>query len=48
MLKNKIIEIWRTISLQMCSKLINSIPARLQCLINKERYSVEKKDCNEL
>jgi hypothetical protein len=29
MLKNKIIDIWRTITPQMCSKLINSIPGRL-------------------
>src|SRR5690242_8804964 len=43
MLKNKIIEIWRTISPQMCSKLINSIPRRLQCLINKKGYTVNKK-----
>ncbi|CAF3927300.1 unnamed protein product, partial [Rotaria sp. Silwood1] len=39
-LKTNIIEIWRTISPQMCSKLMNSIPRRLQCLINKEGYPV--------
>ncbi|CAF1498164.1 unnamed protein product [Rotaria sp. Silwood1] len=48
MLKNKIIETSRTISPQMCSKLMNSIPRRSECLINKESYSVNKKDYKDL
>lgn len=43
-LKRKIINIWQTITPDMCSKLINSIPRRLQCLIEKQGYSINKKD----
>lgn len=38
-LKNEIVKIWRPISPQMCSYLINSIPSRLQCLIEKKDYN---------
>jgi hypothetical protein len=48
MLKNKVIDVWRTITIQICSKLIISIPRRLQCLINKGGYTINKPDCNDL
>jgi len=48
MLKNKVIDIWRTITPQMCLKLINSIPRRLQCLITKGGYTINKQGCNDL
>ena len=35
-LKDKIVQLWNTINPAMCSRLINSIPKRLQCLINKK------------
>lgn len=46
MLKRRVGDIWRAITPQMCSKLINSIPRRLQCLIDKDGYQVNKKDYN--
>ncbi len=45
-LKDKIVQIWNTINPDMCSKLINSIPKRLQCLIDKKGYPINKKDYN--
>ncbi|CAF3794840.1 unnamed protein product [Rotaria sp. Silwood1] len=48
MLRNKIVKIWNTITPKMCSKLINSIPKRLQCLINKQGYPINKKDYNNM
>jgi hypothetical protein len=44
MLKKEIVTIWNTITPQMCSKWINSIPRRLQCLIKKKGYSIKKED----
>ena len=43
-LKTKIIEIWRTISSETCSTMISSIPRRLQCVIDKQGYVINKKD----
>jgi hypothetical protein len=43
-LKKKIVEIWRTITPKMCSDFINSIPRRLQCLINKKGFKSPKKN----
>ena len=42
-LKEKIVQIWNTINPDMCSKLINSIPKRLQCVIDKKRVSNPEK-----
>ncbi len=47
-IKNKIVKIWRTITLKTCSNLINSIPRRLQCLINKKGFQITKKDNNDI
>jgi hypothetical protein len=42
------VKIWRTITLKTCSNLINSIPRRLQCLINKKGFQITKKDNNDI
>jgi hypothetical protein len=47
-LKYKIIQIWNTIKPDMCSKLINSIPKRLQCVINKKGHLINRKDYNSI
>jgi hypothetical protein len=47
-LKKKIMKIWRTITPKTCSNLINSIPRRLQCLINKKGFQITKKDYNRI
>jgi hypothetical protein len=47
-LKERIVQIWNTITPQMCSKLIDSIPKRLQCVIDKYGYSISKKDYNNM
>ena len=44
LLKKRIVTIWNTITPAMCSKWINSIPRRLQALIKKNDYSINKKD----
>ena len=45
-LKDKIVQLWNTINPAMYSRLINSIPKRLQCLINKKGYPIHKADYN--
>ena len=47
-LKRKIVEIWKTITPTMCSNLINSIPRRLQCLIDKNGFQITKKEYHDI
>jgi hypothetical protein len=47
-LKEKIVKIWTTVTPKMCSNLINSIPRRLQCLINKKGFQITKKDYHDI
>ena len=44
LLKQRIITVWNTITLQMCSKWTNSTPTRLQSLMKKKRYLINKND----
>jgi hypothetical protein len=48
LLKERIVTIWNTITPTMCSKWINSIPRRLQALIKKNGYSINKKDYHDV
>lgn len=45
-LKQRIVTIWKSITPAMCSKWINSIPKRLQALIEKKGFSINKQDYN--
>ena len=48
-LKEKIAQIWNTINPDMCSKLINPIPKRLQCVIDKKKgIQSRKKDYDSM
>ncbi len=42
-LKDEIVQMWNTPNPGMCSKLVNSVPKRLQCLINKKGIQSTKK-----
>lgn len=46
LLKKRIVTIWKSITPAMCSKWINSIPKRLQALIEKKGFSINKQDYN--
>jgi hypothetical protein len=46
MLKRRIVTIWNTITPQVCSKWMNSISRRLQCLIKKKVIKSIKKTNN--
>ena len=43
-LRTKIVETWRSISPEICSALIRSIPRRLKCAIDKDGYGAKKED----